>query len=296
MLDINYIDPKSDRHNLYLKGGVFAPTSRTLIIDLLTNKISPHIINGFVIIDGEETLKGSPAIGENMFMSNTRFILKVYRRDNKDGFIKVFSSNPGLLASKHLNIRDAMKASYVNTLLLYPRNRLEVKESLNSDEILDVNEIDIDLSKCMKEIQQIIITLIHTCLQTLEKELRSYELSDEVFKIESVFNDTFKNSLKNELGNEFNELGDKANRALFDIRLLRYLLTSLYGNDATYFHMAVLETKETCNSYSIFKFSDQETTDLLEKLEQLSKKRMYSIEAKEDGAIKKKKSMGIFSV
>ena len=278
-------------------GGVFAPTSRTLILDLLLNKISPHAINGFVIIDGEETLKGSPAVGSNMFMSNTRFTLKVYRRDNKDGFIKVFSSNPGMLASKQWNIKDAMKASYVDSLLLYPRNRHEVKASLNSEENLEVNEIEISLSKLMMEIQKIIISLIHTWLQILEKELYKKELNEEVFKIESIFNDTFRTSLRNELGIEFYELGIKANQAIEDIRLLRNLLTLLYSNDATFFYMTYWGVKDSIESnYSIFKFCDQETSDLFDKLEKYSKERMYIIEpiAEEDKKTRKVKGSVIY--
>ena len=190
-----------------------------------------------------------------------------------------------------------MKASYVDSLLLYPRNRYEVKASLNSEENLEVSEIEISLSKLMMEIQKIIISLLHTWLQILEKELYKKELNEEVFKIESIFNDTFRTSLRNELGIEFYELGIKANQAIEDIRLLRNLLTLLYSNDATFFYMTYWGVKDSIESnYSIFKFCDQETSDLFDKLEKYSKERMYIIEpiAEEDKKTRKVKGSVIY--
>ena len=93
------------RIEMYLKGGIFAPTPNTLILDLLSKKLSPHIITGFIIMNAEKSLKGSHAFGVNSFMSNVQFCLKVFRRDNKDGFIKAFSANPGAVAGKATNIQ-----------------------------------------------------------------------------------------------------------------------------------------------------------------------------------------------
>ena len=59
--------------------------------------------------------------------------MKLFRRDNKEGFIKFFSSNPSALVSKYTHVKDVMKASYINHLMLYPRIRKEVKTSLSSD-------------------------------------------------------------------------------------------------------------------------------------------------------------------
>jgi len=63
----------SKRIDQYLKGGIFAPTPKTLLLDLLSKKLSPHVITGFVILNAESSLRGSHAQGHYTFMSNVCF-------------------------------------------------------------------------------------------------------------------------------------------------------------------------------------------------------------------------------
>jgi len=40
------LNPTNKRIEAYLSGGIFAPTAATLILDLLSKKLSPHVISG----------------------------------------------------------------------------------------------------------------------------------------------------------------------------------------------------------------------------------------------------------
>ena len=183
----------------YLQGGIFAPTSKTLTLDLLSKKLSPSIITGIIIMNPEKTLKGSHAQGDDTFMSNICFCLKLFRRDNKDGFIKVISSNPNGLRFKHKDIKDFMVASYCDKLILYPRIRKEVKNSLDMGVNLNMKETEIKMDPKMEELQKIIIDLIHICIEILQKELNKYDLPDEIFSMENVLTGSFHGKLKYEL-------------------------------------------------------------------------------------------------
>jgi len=55
-----------------------------------------------------------------------------------------------------------MQASYTNKLILFPRIRKEVKNSLSMVENLNIVETGVKMSKNMGEIQTIIIELIHS--------------------------------------------------------------------------------------------------------------------------------------
>jgi DNA excision repair protein ERCC-4 len=66
------------RIDLYLKGGVFALTYKVLILDLLTKKLSPSIITGFIINNAQKVAPKTPE----------SFLTQILRRDNPEAFIK----------------------------------------------------------------------------------------------------------------------------------------------------------------------------------------------------------------
>lgn len=70
------------RIDLYLRGGIFAVSYKALVLDLLTKRLSPSIISGFLINDAHK-LKHSEA-----------FLCKLLKKDNPDTFIKCFTDKP----------------------------------------------------------------------------------------------------------------------------------------------------------------------------------------------------------
>lgn len=174
-----------------------------------------------------------------------------------------------------------MKACYVNHLILYPRIRKEVISSIDCCENLVVEENEITMGTKMQRLQEIIIKLLHTCLEILEKELRSYDLEEDMYSLETVLGGSYVRTLQAELKKDFNELGAKANQMLRDMGSLKVLLSLLLDSDPINFHMRLSEVKETENPYSIFKFWDDETSDLLIEIEDLNLQRIYTIEAKQ---------------
>jgi len=113
---------------------------------------------GFIIMNADKSMKGTHAQGADTFMSNTQFCLKLFRRDNKEGFIKVLSSNPVSISPK---LPCLLKACYINQVVLYPRVRKEIK-TIDQYTNLKVEEVAVDMSPKMAKMQHIIITLLHT--------------------------------------------------------------------------------------------------------------------------------------
>ena len=70
----------NERAKLYADGGCFILTSRILIMDLLQKRVQPSCISGFFIYDAHRVTE----------LSIEAFIIRLYRRVNKNGFVKGF--------------------------------------------------------------------------------------------------------------------------------------------------------------------------------------------------------------
>lgn len=82
---INNEYTSDERSEVYKEGGCVCITSRILTVDLLNKRVPVTGIKGIVVWDAHR-------VGEN---SNEAFILRLYRQDNREGFIKGLSDSPG---------------------------------------------------------------------------------------------------------------------------------------------------------------------------------------------------------
>ena len=73
-----------ERSEEYAAGGCIAITSRILAVDLLTRRAPVSSISGFLVWDAHRVSD----------ISSEAFILRLFRQDNKTGFIKGFSDSP----------------------------------------------------------------------------------------------------------------------------------------------------------------------------------------------------------
>ena len=79
------------RSTIWRTGGVVFITSRVLIVDMLKNRIPMHLVAGFVILDAENGVE-----------CNESLIIKTYRKNGGEGFVKCFSFSPTFPASSVL--------------------------------------------------------------------------------------------------------------------------------------------------------------------------------------------------
>lgn len=72
------------RRKLYANGGIISVSNRVLVTDILSHVIEPENITGLVILHAENISQ----------YSMDRFVVNLYRRTNKWGFVKAISDNP----------------------------------------------------------------------------------------------------------------------------------------------------------------------------------------------------------
>ena len=91
---------------MYQSGGVFCITSRILIVDLLSNILSPKDINGMLIAHADEVTHDS----------TEAFIVRIYtsQKQRDKSFIKAFTDAPEGLFSGFAKIDKTLKALQVS--------------------------------------------------------------------------------------------------------------------------------------------------------------------------------------
>ena len=76
------------RIDMYLKGGIFSVSYKAIVLDLLTKRLSPSIISGFIVNESHK-------VQEN---SQESFLCKILRRDSEGAFIKAISDKASSVA------------------------------------------------------------------------------------------------------------------------------------------------------------------------------------------------------
>jgi DNA excision repair protein ERCC-4 len=121
---VNNETPAASRKTVYSSGGVVFVTSRILVMDLLTHRILPAAITGFVLLNAHSlTETGIEA-----------FILRIYRRHTACGFVKAFTDDPIALASSFGRLERTLRTLMVRRVHLWPRFHLAVRKQLQKTE------------------------------------------------------------------------------------------------------------------------------------------------------------------
>lgn len=156
-----------DRKGIYRSGGVIGITSRILVVDMLQSQsrdesheedvIPMTRITGIVILHAHLITPSHPIA----------FIVRLYREQNTDGFIKAFSDQPERMTSGLNPLRGVMKELGLRSVAIWPRFHENVKDVLDTKG--GIIELNIGLTESMKEIHQAIVHCMTLTLQELAK-------------------------------------------------------------------------------------------------------------------------------
>ncbi|XP_020615692.1 DNA repair endonuclease XPF-like [Orbicella faveolata] len=78
---------------------------------MLTKKLPIHLVTGIVVYRAHKIIESC----------QEAFILRLYRENNKNGFIKAFSDNPQAFTTGFFQVEKVMKNLFVRKLYLWPR-------------------------------------------------------------------------------------------------------------------------------------------------------------------------------
>lgn len=230
----NEMGTSEDRAELYSRGGVFCITSRILIVDLLTNTVSPKDIDGMLIAHADQVTNDS----------TSAFIIRIYtslrRRDQC--FIKAITDKPENLSMGFAKVSKTLKALQVRHLFLFPRFHDLVKQELESRQP-DVEELHQSLAPSVKEIQKALVSAVQTCVRELKKSAPFLEWTGPELSIENCVTTSFDRAISRQLEKDWHRLKPETKQLSQDLKTLRTLFQSLIQYDCIKFYSLISSIK-----------------------------------------------------
>lgn len=225
---IHHEMPAKQRSELYLSGGIMSVTSRILVVDMLSKRIPTGLVTGLVVLHAE---KVTPTSVE-------AFIARIYRQENKEGFLKAFSDNPEHFTMGISPLQTVLSQLRIRKVELWPRFHQQTTKDLGQRKA-DVIELHQPLSRSMRNIQTAIIECLDASLSELKRGNANVETDD--FSIEHAIFRAFDVMVRRQLDPIWHRVSAKTKQLVGDLTTLRNLLNYLLTYDAVTFN-SYLET------------------------------------------------------
>ncbi len=220
--------PAKQRSEMYLSGGIMSVTSRILVVDMLSKRIPTGLITGLVVLHAE---KVTPTSVE-------AFIARIYRQENKEGFLKAFSDNPEHFTMGISPLQTVLSQLRIRKVELWPRFHQQTSKDLGQRKA-DVVELHQPLSRSMRNIQTAIIECLDASLSELKRGNANVETDD--FSIEHAIFRAFDVVVRRQLDPIWHKVSAKTKQLVGDLTTLRNLLNYLLTYDCVTFN-SYLET------------------------------------------------------
>ncbi|KAI9256178.1 hypothetical protein BY458DRAFT_558426 [Sporodiniella umbellata] len=222
---IEYNTSAEQRSLLYRKSGLFCVTSRILAVDMLLGRVPISLISG-ILIHNAHTVKPD---------SMVHLILRIYREENTEGFIKAFSDRPELFVG-FSPLQNTMKALFLRKVHLWPRFQLVVSENLSNVDS-EVIELRQPMTSSAETIQQSLVE----CLDATLGELRRMHPHQLDMDLESAFFKSADYIVRKQLDSVWHRVTPAAKQLVDDLKVLRQLLLCITTYDCVTFY-SFLET------------------------------------------------------
>lgn len=225
----------NERQKLYSQGGTFFITSRILVVDLLLDRVPIESVSGIIVWDAH-----------TVFDSHQEsFILRLFRSKNTEGFIKAFSQFPSAFSRGFASVDRCLRNLFADSLLLWPRTRKEVVDSLESRAKPDVIEYRFNLTPLMRTIQFALLDLITMTLKDLKNSNPGVFADIEDLDVEHAVTQGFGYYLRKQFEPVWYQLSPKTKRIIDDINILRRLLFALTDEDCVSFSELVDSVRQS---------------------------------------------------
>ncbi|KAL6435890.1 hypothetical protein ACFW04_005629 [Cataglyphis niger] len=257
---INAECTSNEREIMYLEGGVLFISGRILVVDLLKNRVPLHLVTGILVYRAHNIL--------NAYQE--AFALRLYRQNNKTGFIKAFTNSSLAFTVGYSQVERVMKALFVKKLYLWPRFHTIVNNCLSQHEP-DVIELHVQITPKMQNIQTALLDVMNYIVKEL-KRLNKY-LDLEELTVENAIAKKFHKQLHLQLDPIWHQLSTTTKQLFSDLKTLRSLIISLTYEDSVSFY-AMLNRLRTME-YAV-KASGWIMLDEVENLFKYARSRVYT--------------------
>ncbi|KAI8369465.1 uncharacterized protein BYT42DRAFT_584566 [Radiomyces spectabilis] len=231
---IEYDTPADTRNAMYRSGGVFSITSRILAVDMLLKRIPIALITGIIVYNAHRVKSNSME----------ELILRIYREENQEGFIKAFSDQPEAFVTGFAPLQNTLKSLQLRKVHLWPRFQVLVSDNL-SDASEDVVELRQPMTLAMEKIQQSLVECLESTLAEIRRSTSMIDVED--FTVENAFFKSFDMIVRRQLDPIWHRISPTTKQLVGDLKVLRQLLSYLTSYDCVSFY-SFLETVIASNA------------------------------------------------
>lgn len=212
------------REQLYAQGGLFSITSRILVVDFLSGLLNPATVTGIVALHAEKIPN----------TSLEAFIIRIFRQQNKKGFLKAFSDVPEPFATGFQPLTNSLKALFLRRPALWPRFHVTIAKSLEGKRKAEVIELEVPMTQGMKDIQNAVLECVEVSVGELKKA--NMGLDVEEWNVDSALHRNFDTFVRRQLDPVWHRTTFRTRQIVRDLTTLRNMLENLLTNDAVSFN------------------------------------------------------------
>ncbi|GAA6001947.1 hypothetical protein JCM5350_006498, partial [Sporobolomyces pararoseus] len=183
---VGYDMPEATRQRMYKDGGLFSVSSTILITDMLKGSVPVELVTGLVVMHAEMV---TPT-------SQEAFVIRIYRKTNKTGFLKAFSDQPEAFTFGLSPLQTTLMQLKIREVMIYPRFHEAVDSDLKKRKA-DVIEFYQPLTPAMMEIQNAIIDCMEATLSEIKRS--NHYLDVEELTVENALFRSFDSLVRAQL-------------------------------------------------------------------------------------------------
>ncbi|CAG9119597.1 unnamed protein product [Plutella xylostella] len=199
------------KEKAYLEGGVHFVSTRILVVDLLKNRVPIAHITGIIVLRAHTILESC----------QEAFALRLYRQNNKTGFIKAFSNSPISFTFGYHQVEKVMRALFVTELFLWPRFHGVIIKCLSRRQA-EVEELHLPMSGNTTHIQTCLLDIMNYTVKQLKSMNRTLDLQE--ITTENCITKKFHKVLQSQLDCVWHQLSTRTKEYIQDLKILRAMI------------------------------------------------------------------------
>ncbi|KAN0041352.1 hypothetical protein ACTFIV_003891 [Dictyostelium citrinum] len=222
----------STKTNMYSKGGVYFGASSIFVLDYLTKRMPCNLVSGIIIQNAHRITDTSIEY----------LLIKLFRQNNRNGFIKAFTTEPSFLVDEIGKLQRTMKYLHLKKLFLWPRFHQHISLILDKHPP-DLVELSIGMTNSMKRIEESLHLNTQRCISSLIA-------INKLPRLNGGGNDTdsFNQILKQQLKPMWSKLNLHSKQLVSSIKLLNQLKNNLLVYDCVTFYSLLLYIQASSDS------------------------------------------------
>lgn len=222
------------RRDLYANGGIVSVSNRVLVTDMLSHVVEPKVITGLVILHAENISQ----------YSMDRFVVNLYRRGNKWGFVKALSDDPEKCCRGFQPLQTKLKYFKLENCFLWPRFHVGVTESIkrkmrgkNVTSLNKVTEVRIKMTDYMTKIQNSLMASIELLIGELRRN--NPDVASEYWTIENALDANFIQSIIGTLNPVWHRVSITTKKILSELSTIKNFLLDLFQYDSVSYYQNI---------------------------------------------------------